>query len=221
MKKLLTLSLLFVACAVQAAVEIRPYKEEDRDALMALAFQDPMNFFVGSSLVKKGLMTRDLFEAENKKGIESLFSDELRKKHVAVENGIIVGFVEFFKTVEPNLEMIKEQFAAQDLPFNEEQVLAAMPNIKRTKAESEEFLIIECVVVDKAHQRKGIGKKLVTEAERLAQELWPSVNRIQINTNADNENACKMFEALGYQEDTAMTQQLQLMEIVVYAKTIA
>jgi ribosomal protein S18 acetylase RimI-like enzyme len=221
MKKILLLSLLAVSFAVQSAVEIRPYIDGDKAAVMELVFQDPMNFFTGSAIVKKGFMPQNLFESENKKNMEGIFSDSLRKKYVMVENGKVIGFVEFFKTLEPNLETIKEQLEAQGFQFDEKQMLAAMPTIKRTKAESKEFVMIECLVVDKSVRRKGYGKQLMKEVERFAKELWPTLSIIQLNTNTDNDAARKLYQSLGYQVDTTMSQQLALMEIVVYKKTIA
>ena len=59
------------------------------------------------------------------------------------------------------------------------------------------FMVIEDVVVDKAHRGKGIGKALMKEAETIA--AVRNVSYIMLITDMHREGSRRFYQSLGYQ----------------------
>ncbi|MCL4361239.1 hypothetical protein M1446_02685 [Candidatus Dependentiae bacterium] len=106
MKKLIlnlfTISSIF-CCEYKEPVSIVDYDASHKDAAMEIFFQDPMLFFGGSHLVTSGIMSREMFESENRKGMEVILKDSLRIKKVLINDGKVIGFINYFKTKEHSL----------------------------------------------------------------------------------------------------------------------
>jgi phosphoglycolate phosphatase len=62
--------------------------------------------------------------------------------------------------------------------------------------ECQPFMLIENVIVDKNYQHKGIGKRLIIEAELLAKNN--NCTYIIFTSGINRTNAHKFYESLGY-----------------------
>jgi ribosomal protein S18 acetylase RimI-like enzyme len=60
----------------------------------------------------------------------------------------------------------------------------------------EPFLVVEDMIVGINYRRKGIGKKLFMELERLAKEK--SCSKIILVTETDRKDACNFYESIGF-----------------------
>jgi len=58
------------------------------------------------------------------------------------------------------------------------------------------FLLLDNMVVDVNYRRKGIGKKLVAELEKLAKEK--KCSQIMLLTETERDDACGFYESLGF-----------------------
>lgn len=199
---------------------IRNYEEADKDAVIELALQDPYNLFCGSFVVQKGFMTHDLFISENLKTIEAVLANALQVKKTLIHNGIVIGFVEFYRTREQSLESIKKMMELQGLPFDENQLLAAMPYLKKIDAECEEFALIECIVVSKEHQGKGNGKTLIRFCLEEIKKLWPHLKQVRLDVNTFNTVARKLYESQGFVVSAIQPSHLSIMDVVQYEKEL-
>ncbi len=63
------------------------------------------------------------------------------------------------------------------------------------------FLLIENLIVDKKHRRKGVARRLLTEMENLARQrnCWQMI----LVTEADRDDACAFYKANGFQLNNA------------------
>lgn len=66
--------------------------------------------------------------------------------------------------------------------------------------ECKPFLLIEDLIVDHKYRRKGIGKALMTEIEKLA--LENDCYQILLITHNDRKDAIAFYESLGFNPDT-------------------
>jgi ribosomal protein S18 acetylase RimI-like enzyme len=62
------------------------------------------------------------------------------------------------------------------------------------------FLVIEDVIVDKNHKRRGVGSRLMRELEKIAVEN--DCSYIIFVTECEREEAHRFYESLGYKSDT-------------------
>jgi len=60
----------------------------------------------------------------------------------------------------------------------------------------EPFLVVKDMIVDISYRRKGIGKKLFMELERLAKEK--NCRQIILVTETDRKDACNFYESVGF-----------------------
>lgn len=58
------------------------------------------------------------------------------------------------------------------------------------------FLVLENMIVDKNHRKKGIGKILIKELEKQAKEK--GCKQIILVTEANRIDACAFYEAVGF-----------------------
>jgi ribosomal protein S18 acetylase RimI-like enzyme len=65
--------------------------------------------------------------------------------------------------------------------------------------ECKPFMVIEDVIVDDRHKRKGIGSRLMREVERIAAEEGCSY--IIFVTESDRVEAHRFYESLGYKSE--------------------
>src|ERR1700733_1520134 len=199
MKNLLLSALICLQVfSIHPEINIINYDESHKDAVMELVFQDPYKFFCGSDAVTRGFMPEELFISENRKGMETVLNNPLQIKKVLINGGKVIGFAEFCKSRELNLESLKPMIEAQGLPFDENQFMAAMPYLKRTNAECEEFALIECMAVSREFRGKGHGKALIKLALHEIKTLWPALKQVRLNVNATNEVARKLYESEGF-----------------------
>lgn len=60
----------------------------------------------------------------------------------------------------------------------------------------EPFLVIEDMIVDKNERKKGIGKALISELQRLAKER--DCTQVILVTEANRLDACRFYESVGF-----------------------
>jgi GNAT superfamily N-acetyltransferase len=60
----------------------------------------------------------------------------------------------------------------------------------------EQFLVVEDMIVDINYRRKGIGKRLFIELERLAKEK--DCTQIILVTETYRKDACIFYESVGF-----------------------
>jgi len=63
--------------------------------------------------------------------------------------------------------------------------------------ECKPFLLVENMIVDKNNRRKGTGKALLTELEKLAKEK--NCTQMILVTESDRSDACGFYETYGFQ----------------------
>ena len=202
MKKIIVLLSLCVAakawgCELPAS-KIVDYEPSYKSAILEIAFQNPEQFFPGYAAIKQNPLVGAQFEEMTRKEMETGLDDALRIKKVLMHGNNIAGFVVFYKTKETSLELIKRQTESRGFPFNEEQVLAYMPHLKRTDAECEPFIKLESLAISKEFRGKGYGRILLRKAIEYIKELWPTIKRIQLDVNTSNEVARKLYESEGF-----------------------
>lgn len=219
MKKLLIV--LVASLSIFAGeINIVDYDESFRDAVMTIACQHPNQFFSGSVVVRKGLMSQTMFDLENKKGFDALLQQQHAITKLLVSQKKVIGFVVFFKAREQSLESLRKIMEAQGLPFNEEFFRMHMPNLPLLEAEAAEFIKLEAIAVSDGFQRQGFGSKLLHIVEEEAHQRWPLVRKVILDTNVDNDAARPLYEKHGYIVCPIQPQHCQLLEIVEYEKEI-
>lgn len=62
------------------------------------------------------------------------------------------------------------------------------------------FMVLENMVVDKESRRKGVGKALISELERVATER--NCTQIILITETNRIDACNFYESAGYDSGT-------------------
>lgn len=61
-------------------------------------------------------------------------------------------------------------------------------------------MVLENVIVDKKHRRKGVGKALIREIEKHAVDL--NCTQIILVTETDRIDACNFYASVGYNPNT-------------------
>jgi len=220
-KNLLCLSLLAAipGCNAQQTTIVE-YAPSHKDAVMEIAFQDPYNFCCGSVAVTKGAMTQELFISENKKGMQALLESPMRTTKVLIAEGKVAGFAAFYKTQELSLEAMKEAAQSRNIPLDENQILMAMPNLKRTKAECEAHALLETLAVSKEFRGKGYGRALLKHCATEIKAKWPQIKKVMLDVNASNSVARKLYESEGFVLSPIQPRHLVMMECVQYEKSL-
>jgi GNAT superfamily N-acetyltransferase len=63
----------------------------------------------------------------------------------------------------------------------------------------EPFMVVENMIVDHERRKKGVGKALISELEKIAVEK--NCTQIILVTETNRINACKFYESAGYSPD--------------------
>lgn len=203
------------------ATKIMPYDALHKDAVIEIAFEDLFKFFCGSEVVRMGFMSEEAFIAENKKGMEAILADPLHVTKVLMVGEEVAAFVEFSKMREPSIESILKMMKTYGAPACDEQQLAmAMPHIKKTDAECQEYGLIGCLAVSKEWRGKGYGKALLIDAQKDIKQRWPALNQVRLTVNESNDIARKLYEAQGFVPCSNQLAQLSMMKVIEYQKSL-
>ncbi len=62
------------------------------------------------------------------------------------------------------------------------------------------FMVVENMIVDQAHRRSGVGRKLLRELEKEAKER--NCTQLILVTEKDREDACAFYENYGFSKNT-------------------
>lgn len=160
------------------------------------------------------------FETENKNGMEAMLNEPLKMKKVITNSAEVAGFCAFFKTQEQSLESLKKLAESHGLPWNEEQFSIAMPHLKRTDAECDSFAKIEALAISKHFRRQGHGRTLIQNAIQAIKQQWPTITRVDLDVNANNDGARRLYESEGFIQSSIQPAHMIAMEIVQYEKAI-
>lgn len=205
----LILTLLLVLCSINSikGVTISDYDPSHKDSIIEISFHDPKLFFC---------MYMPEAESVNKQEMLAACDDPLKYKKILLDNNKVVGFAIYFKTQEQSLDSIKR--ALGNLPCNEEQLFAAMPNLKRTDAECEKFIFLESLAISKDYRGKGHGRMIIKDIFEDCKKKWPEIHRIILNVNANNAVARKLYESEGF--IVSKNQPMSFMGIIQYEKKL-
>lgn len=211
-KNIFSLIFLIVipGCMAQQT-SIVDYTPSHKHAVMAIAFQDPYKFFCGSHVVTKGIMSEESFLSENKKGMQALLESPPRVTKVLLADGKVAGFAAFYKTQELSLEAMKEAAQSHGIPFDEKQIVAVMPNLKKTKAECEAHALLESLAVSQEFRGKGYGRVLLKHSISEMQAKWPEIKKVMLDVNDANDVARKLYESEGFVVSPAQPAHLVVM----------
>ncbi len=216
-------SLLLLAivpgCGAQQP-EIVKYEARHKEAVMDIAMQDPYNFFCGSEAVTKGAITAELFLSENKKGMEAALESPQRTTKVLLADGKVAGFAAFYKSQELSLEALGEAATSRGLPFDVAQMMAQMPNLKRTKAESEKFALLESLAISHEFRGKGYGRLLLQRTVAEIKATWPEITKVKLDVNAANGIAIKLYESEGFTVSAIQPRHFANMKCLQYEKSL-
>lgn len=221
MKKIIiSLFLLAMVPGCSAQPEIVTYDVKHKEAVMEIAMQDPYNFFCGSAAVTSGAMTAELFLSENRKGMQAALESPQRTTKVLLADGKIAGFAAFYKSQELSLEAMKEAVTSRGLPFDEAQMMAVMPNLKRTKAESEKFALLESLAISQEFRGKGYGRLLLQRTVAEIKATWPEITKVKLDVNVSNAVAKKLYESEGFAVSAIQPSHMVNMKCLQYEKSL-
>lgn len=209
-----------VLCCEGGKGRIVSYSDEHRDAVMEIVFQDPFNFFGGSSAVKDGLISKDLFLSLSKEDFESRLNNSAVVKNVILDAGRVIGFVGYFRGREQSLESIIRITQEKGFPVDEKAMATVMPGIKRTDAECSCFAKIDAVIVDEGYRRRGYGKALLEYAIDFIKRSWPSIKKIQLDVKATNNSAINLYKSYGFFQSSVQSPMLTSMGVLWYEKLL-
>lgn len=219
MKKLI-LSQLFFAASLFCSEAIVPFDASKHiDAVVEIGMQNPEQFFPGYTKLAS-IMSEDVAKGIYKTEFEKSLKDAKSVTHVLTVDDNVIGLVTVKKDHEATLEDIKAQCEALGQPYNENMVLAMMPTIKRTKAEVEEYILLESVAVDKNNRKKGYGKKLVQFAQEYIKKTYTDLHKIILNVSCDNDQAIKLYEAQDFIKSMNQNVMFVNLGITQYEKTV-
>ncbi len=218
--------LLMVLCSSAAIMvaqdqgKIVEYNSEHKQAVMEIAFQDPYKLFGGASAVERGLMSRELFESENKKGMEAMLQDPLCIKKVFLVSGRVAGFIKFYKMRTASLESLKKMAEKQGVPFDENLMMRIMPSLKKTDAECVEYAKIMSIAVSQEHRGKGYGTLLLADALAGIKQRWPQLTRVELDVNQNNTTARHLYESQGFTRMLLPALHIASMGMETYEKDL-
>lgn len=240
MKKLL-MSLAFGASLFAAEApkfSIINYHPEYQQVIFDIASQDPELFFVGyDHFVKSGAQSREEFLLENLGSFT--FDNPNKRTRVLLYDARVAGFVTFFKTKTLSYEAICESHKAREAeiealkkqtPIEQhgmfalpsyEQMLVGLPGLVKTAAEAKEFGKIEGLAISREFRKKGFGRALLIDAIEQLKAQSPSICTIKLDVNANNENAKKLYESLGFAPSANQSPMSKMMASIEYEKHIA
>lgn len=221
MKKIIVI--LFVSLKIFSCehpeFKISNYHTSYKKQITEIAFKDLCSLF-SSGVVAKGLMSQESFVSESKKAFEAVLDDPNKLKKVLMCSQKVAGFIEFCKSRELTLESLKPMIESQGLIFNEEQIIASMPNIKRTNSECEEFALVEVLAVSKDFRGRGHGKALLKAALDEIKLSWPYMKTVKLGVNESNEIAKKLYEKEGFATSKVQPLHFGRMGVVQYEKSL-
>lgn len=220
-KNILSLLLLTMVSGCYAQqLNIVNYEEKHKEAVLAIAFQDPYKFFCGSEAVTRGAMTAEHFLSENRNGMQAALASPLRITKVLLVDGKVAGFAAYYKSQELSLESMKAAAESRGLPLDENQILAVMPTIKRTDAECEKFALLESLAICQEQRGKGYGRMLLKHALAEIKASWPEVAIVKLDVNASNDVAKKLYESEGFVVSAIQPRHFANMKCVQYEKSL-
>lgn len=178
-------------------VSVIEYCPKYETAVIKLA-KDNFNNIFGpiQELTKNNASTDKLMTTEIK---ESLDKPNFTTK-ILLDNNKVIGFINFGKTKEENLEDIKEELKAYGLNVEDSQILSLLPNTKNKNDKIKEIVKIEILAVDKDHRRKGYGKKLMEEALKQISKDFKDIDTITVDVLENNTSAKALYESFGFKK---------------------
>lgn len=189
---------------------------------MHIAFQDPSLFFCGSQIVRSGMVSAQLFEQSNRKEMEETLDDPLRYTKVLIDprHNTVIGFVIFYRSREKSLEEVYEGLEQKGIVLSDEYIKRCFPGIKKTEAECQYFGVIEAIAVSQEYRGKGFGKVLLQRAQEEMALRWPTLTRIILHVNGDNEVARMLYMTQGFTVSAHQPPHWAMVNVMEYSKEI-
>jgi ribosomal protein S18 acetylase RimI-like enzyme len=85
--------------------------------------------------------------------------------------------------------------------------------------ETKEIVWIICLAITNKYRNKGYGKYLLTTTLQTIKELWPAIAQVQLNVNAHNEVARKLYVSAGFKISPNQPPLFQFMKAIQYEKS--
>lgn len=221
--KTLFLSLLFAlnifACEL-VAPKIVEYDACHKEAIIAMALQDPHSIFSGGHAVAQGLMSEEAFLSEGQKALTGILEDPVQVKKVLTVGDKIAGFSQVSKSKEQSLETLIRTILKSGVKCNVRQVADTYSHMKKTDKECSEFGHIGALLVSREFRKRGFGRMLLQDAFQEIVRRWPLFLPARLNVNADNLVAIKLYESEGYKKSEIQPPLSVLMKEIEYQKSL-
>lgn len=203
--------------------EVIDYNESHKDAVMEIAFQDPIKFLPGLSFLKRTQPA--IFESvidASKKEVETSLTDPMRITKILIDSDSkkVLGLVVYLRERELSLESMKHLCESQGMPFDENQFSFLYPKMKKFNSECIEFAKIESLAISNTVRGKGYGRRLLNEAINNIEQNWRDISRIELNVSQDNEAAINLYKSEGFKKSDDQPMMITIMEAVQYTKEI-
>lgn len=170
--------------------------QEHVDQVVRIAIQQPL-FLYGEfpAQAKQSMQVQEHIEK-----LQALFNQPLTNAKVFLDDQenvracIVYGLIE-----EPSLEGICDAVSQQYNCTQEElvqlckQILAEQPQIKRLRNQADQFIVVQCLIVDEVVRQQGIGSQLIKNALQDAAAQWPHAKKVVAMTMNNNNDAASIF----------------------------
>lgn len=190
------------------------YNQSHEDAILKISLEDPLKFFPGLAVLQR--TQPDIIESIKLNSAPPLGTVT---KVLINSNSEVIGFVSFSMVIEESLESLKEVCESNGMQFNEQQ-FSALPNIKKTTCECEEFAKIESIAVSRNFRGNGYGRLLLANAIDIIKQTWPNTYRIEISVSQHNNAAIKLYESGNFIKSPNQPEHFKLMEVLHYTKQL-
>jgi ribosomal protein S18 acetylase RimI-like enzyme len=221
--KTLFLSLLFtlniVACELSVP-KIIDYDSSYKEAIIAIALQDPYSAFSCGYLVAQGHMSEEAFLSEGQKLITGILEDPVQVKKVLTIGDKIAGFSQVGKCKEQSLEALLRIILKSGIKCDVRQIASSDPQMKKTDKECAEFGQVGMLLISKEFRKRGFGRMLLKDAYQEIVRRWPLLLPARLGVNADNLAAIKLYESEGYKKSEIQPPLSERMKIIEYQKSI-
>ncbi len=175
-------------------------READQNIVVLLIHQaigDLVNMFTASWNMRKALSVMNTLYNTPQTRFSMAYSS------IMIEEGVVVGQVMAYPAEDMphlnknTLETVSKDYAGADYEF----FLLKNQILKSQEAFDGEYYIDNLAVMP-AFRGKGIGQKLIEHIEEQAKEKGYS--KVSILADEENDRAYKLYERLGFVEDTTL-----------------
>jgi len=196
------------------------YNEVHKEEVITIAQKNVAQLFVDSTTVTQDTRTRNYFKESIKKMMTKCLDNQSKIKKVIVNADIVVGFIVFYYEKEQSLESMLQHFASKGIAYSKENILSSMPEIKKRDSECAMLAKIEGLAVAEDYRRRGYAKALLRNAEETIKGEWPTITRIELDVNNENDAAKNLYESEGFMRSSIQPFHLVPVDGIRYEKQL-